>query len=264
MLHELPIRNVRLAACPVEAEQLTPVAGGHFCASCQRPVHDFTQADSAALAAAQAAAPDGRLCGRFRRSQLAPDSWPGQLQMRRRLRQFLLVAVLVLVQGLSARQAWAQVKPAPRPAVTAPLYALPGSMPLPTAPPDTATTAHAKQHTGEGEVFGVIVEQMPQLPGGMEGLMKFIRKNLRYPAEALRDELEGRVFVSFTVTRSGQITGAHIIKGLAPALDAEALRVIGLMPAWTPGKQNGQAVDVSYTVPLTFTIREEKPRKKHR
>lgn len=111
MLHELPIQNVRLTPCPVRLETLPAVPGGHFCGHCQQVVHDFTQATAADLRRAQAAAPTGRLCGRFRTTQLAPDSQPAQL--RRRLRLFLLVAGLVLLRGLTAQQAWAQAQRTP-------------------------------------------------------------------------------------------------------------------------------------------------------
>jgi TonB family protein len=266
MLHQLPIRNVQLSPCSVAAEQLTPAPGGHYCASCQRPVHDFTESTAAELAQARAASPDGRLCGRFRLSQLAPESRPPQLQLRPRLRQFLLAAVLVLVQGLSARQAWAQAQQRPvvpfRPATEA-LYQLPGSMPLPTAASPDTTTPSRKLAVEETWV-GMYVEQMPQPKGGQEGLMKFLRKEARYPVEAMRSGLEGKVFVGFTVTSTGQVTGAHIVKGLDPLLDAEALRLIRLMPPWTPGEQNNRPVDVQYTLPITFTNDGEAPPKKRR
>ncbi|RTQ47151.1 energy transducer TonB [Hymenobacter gummosus] len=245
MLYELPISNVRLSACHVPAEQLTPVAGGHFCASCQRTVQDFTQASAAELARAQAAAPDGRVCGRFRLSQLAPESRPAPLRLRPRLRQFLLAAVLVLAQGLSARQAWAQLQPRPvapfRPAATAPLYQLPGSLPAPVAPDTTKTP--------EPTVFGGMMEVMPVPPGGMEGLLQFLGQHLRYPATTT---VEGKVFVNFIVQRDGQLTDFRVLKGLDPVLDAEALRVLKLMPRWTPGQQNHRPVAVRYTLPVTF------------
>lgn len=113
MLHELPIRNVRLTPCPVRLETLPAVPGGHFCGHCQQVVHDFTQATLADLLRARAAAADGRVCGRFRAAQLAPDSRPGQPRLRRRLRLFLLVAGLVLLRGLTAQQAWAQAQRVP-------------------------------------------------------------------------------------------------------------------------------------------------------
>ncbi|RTQ47152.1 energy transducer TonB [Hymenobacter gummosus] len=260
MLHELPITNVRLLACHEDWQQMTPAARGRHCQSCDRVVIDFTQAAMTELARARAAAPDGRVCGRFRLSQLAPESRPAPPQLRPRLRRFLLAAVLVLVLGLSARQAWAQAQRpvAPfQPAATAPLYQLPGSMPMPTvAPPDTAQPAPAENQ--EQVWVGLLVEKMPEPRGGMEGLMKFFQKEARYPAEALHDQVEGKVFVSFVVKSTGQIAEAQVVRGLHPQLDAEALRVVRLMPPWTPGAQNGKPVDVQYTMPINFTYRAGK------
>lgn len=239
MLPALPIHNVRLTACAVAPEQLTPGPGGQFCAACQRVVHDFTGASQADLARAQAAAPDGRVCGRFRLSQLAPESRPARL--RRRLRLFLLVAGLVLVQGLNARQAWAQLRPgvAQGPGKLAARRIPPHQPPL--CPPDTSH----RQTT----VFGG-PEKMPVPPGSMDGLMKFLAQNLHYPAT--QTNAEGKVFVSFVVQPTGQLTDFKVVKGIAPAFDAEALRVLRLMPAWTPGEQNGRPVACHYTVPVTF------------
>jgi protein TonB len=254
MVHALPITNVRLSPCSVGPEQFTAIAGGHFCASCQRVVHDFTQATRAELEALRAAAPDGRLCGQFRLSQLAPDSRPARLRLRPRLRQFLLAAVLILVQELSARQAWAQAQQRPvapfRPPATEPLYALPQPEQLQEPRPAPPT---------ESVVFGG-VEQMPVFPGGQDGLLRFLRANLHYPDTALA----GKVFVRFTVSRTGQVTGPVVQKGVHPLLDAEALRVISLMPPWTPGTQNGLPVDTQYTVPITFRHDDTPlPRKRH-
>ncbi|KAA9331699.1 energy transducer TonB [Hymenobacter busanensis] len=99
------------------------------------------------------------------------------------------------------------------------------------------------------------VEQMPTPPGGMEGLMQYLGKNIKYPSLALRNQVEGKVFVNFVVGPSGQITDVKVTKGIGAGCDEEAVRVISKMPAWAPGKQNGRAVSVSYTVPVTFTIK---------
>ncbi|GAA4378112.1 TonB family protein [Hymenobacter koreensis] len=99
------------------------------------------------------------------------------------------------------------------------------------------------------------VEQMPTPPGGMEGLMQYLGKNIKYPSLALRNQVEGKVFVNFVVGPTGQITDVKVTKGIGAGCDEEAVRVISKMPAWAPGKQNGRAVSVSYTVPVTFTIK---------
>ena len=99
------------------------------------------------------------------------------------------------------------------------------------------------------------VEQMPQFPGGMQTLMQYITASLRYPALAVHNRVEGKVFVNFIVRPSGQITSVVVTKGLGAGCDEEAVRVIGQMPAWEPGKQNGRTVSVSYTVPVPFDLK---------
>lgn len=106
------------------------------------------------------------------------------------------------------------------------------------------------------EVF-IVVEQMPEFPGGTEALMKFIASNVKYPAEAQKANAQGNVIVTFVVNRSGKVERAKVVRGVHPALDAEAMRVIGLLPlqpAWKAGKQRGVAVDVAYTMPIEFKL----------
>jgi TonB family protein len=106
---------------------------------------------------------------------------------------------------------------------------------------------------GEKEVF-VVVEEMPEFPGGSKALRSFLAQKIMYPVEAQKEKIQGKVFVNFIVGSFGQVTNAKIVKSVHPSLDAEALRVVGLLPAWKPGKQRGQAVDVSYTVPIEFVL----------
>ena len=102
-------------------------------------------------------------------------------------------------------------------------------------------------------VFNV-VEQMPSFPGGMEALMQYLAKNMRYPVEAQKNKVQGRVVVGFIVSKDGDIKKAHILRGVDPELDAEAIRVIESMPMWMPGMQRGKAVAVSYTLPVMFRL----------
>ena len=102
-------------------------------------------------------------------------------------------------------------------------------------------------------VFNV-VEQMPSFPGGMEALMQYLAKNMRYPVEAQKNKVQGRVVVGFIVSNDGDIKKAHILRGVDPELDAEAIRVIESMPRWMPGMQRGKAVAVSYTLPVMFRL----------
>ncbi|MDR1809273.1 MAG: M56 family metallopeptidase [Prevotella sp.] len=98
------------------------------------------------------------------------------------------------------------------------------------------------------------VEQMPQFPGGQAGLVNFISANLKYPEKAQEDNVQGRVIVRFIVDKDGSVKDAVIQRGLSPETDAEALRVVNAMPKWTPGKQNGKAVPVYFTLPIQFKI----------
>ncbi|AYA37760.1 energy transducer TonB [Hymenobacter oligotrophus] len=257
MLQALPITNVRLQPCAVAADKLTPVPGGHFCADCQRVVHDFTNATQLELAEARAASPDGRLCGRFRQAQLAAAP-----RLRPKLRWCLAALVLVVVESLSAQQAWAQVRQKAR-TITQKSAAkhlhhkhtkeeetlgielsglgdeaseLHGNAP-------TAVKAQQEEH-----VYGVMLEQMPQFKGGHEALFTYLRSNLRYPSTTA----SSRVFVSFLVTKTGAIKDARVVKGTDPALDAEALRVVGQMPNWVPAYRNGQPIEAGFTIPITF------------
>ncbi len=99
-----------------------------------------------------------------------------------------------------------------------------------------------------------VVEEMPRYPGGMEAMMAFISNNIRYPEEAKTKGIEGRVFVNFIVEVDGKVTNAQILRGIGGGCDEEAIRVVELMPAWTPGYQRGQAVRVSFNLPVRFTL----------
>ena len=104
-----------------------------------------------------------------------------------------------------------------------------------------------------GEVF-MIVEQMPEYPGGMSELMKYIARNIKYPADALREKTQGRVIVQFIVGTDGYTSDFKVMKSVSPSLDAEAIRVLANMPRWTPGMQRGETVPVKFTVPVTFKL----------
>lgn len=99
------------------------------------------------------------------------------------------------------------------------------------------------------------VEQMPTFPGGETEMLKYLGKNIRYPAAAQRAGVEGLVVLSFVVSKTGEISEIQVIKNLGAGTDEEAMRVVKTMPKWTPGKQNGRAVPVRYTLPVRFTIK---------
>jgi len=99
-----------------------------------------------------------------------------------------------------------------------------------------------------------VVEQMPSFPGGDAALINYLSQNIRYPVMAEENGIQGRVIVTFVVERDGSITDARVVKSVDPALDKEAVRVIQSMPKWIPGKQNGKAIRVKYTLPVTFRL----------
>ena len=105
----------------------------------------------------------------------------------------------------------------------------------------------------ETKVFDV-VEEMPQFPGGPNALFEYLSKNIKYPVVAEENGVQGRVIVTFVVERDGSITDVKVVKSVDPSLDKEAQRVVKGMPHWIPGKQNGSAVRVKYTVPVTFRL----------
>lgn len=104
----------------------------------------------------------------------------------------------------------------------------------------------------EGEVTlpGLIVESLPEFPGGMDQCMQFLQKKLRYPSRDI--EMNGRVVIQFTVQRDGSIGDAKVLRSLHPLFDREALRVVNSMPKWKPGNQRGKRVSVKYILPVTF------------
>jgi protein TonB len=103
----------------------------------------------------------------------------------------------------------------------------------------------------------ISVQQMPELPtgGGAAGIVAAIQKAASYPRAALSNGVEGRVYVSFVVNALGDVTDIKIVKGLGFGLDEETIRAIKTLPRFTPGRQNGQAVSVQFTVPVTFNIK---------
>lgn len=103
------------------------------------------------------------------------------------------------------------------------------------------------------KVFDV-VEVMPSFPGGQGALMQFLSSNIKYPVVAQENGVQGRVIVGFVVEPDGSISGVNVMRSVDPSLDREATRVVKSMPKWNPGKQNGSAVRVKYTVPVVFRL----------
>ena len=118
-----------------------------------------------------------------------------------------------------------------------------------TAPPPPP----APKPEVSNKVFDV-VEEMPHFPGGAAALQAFLSSNTKYPVVAQENGVQGRVIVSFVVERDGSITDVRVVRSVDPSLDREATRVVKSMPRWSPGKQNGSAVRVKYTVPVVFRL----------
>ena len=98
------------------------------------------------------------------------------------------------------------------------------------------------------------VEQMPEYPGGMPALIEFLQTNMKYPEDAQKQKVEGRVMVMFVVEKDGSITDVKVARNVFPSLDEEAVRVVNAMPKWTPGKEKGKPVRVQYTLPISFRL----------
>lgn len=106
-----------------------------------------------------------------------------------------------------------------------------------------------------------VVEDMPQFPGGPSALYEYLAANIRYPKAAYKAGVQGRVILTFVVEKDGSISGTEVVKSVSPLLDAEAVRVINAMPNWVPGRQNGKVVRVKYTVPVSFMLQDDSPKK---
>ena len=105
----------------------------------------------------------------------------------------------------------------------------------------------------DGEVANV-VEVDPEFPGGMEAFYKYLAENIHYPEQAKKEQLQGRVFVTFVVEKDGSISDAKVLRGIGGGCDEEALRVVNAMPKWTPGKMRGEVVRVNFNLPITFKL----------
>lgn len=105
------------------------------------------------------------------------------------------------------------------------------------------------------EVFNFyVLEDKPEFPGGEAALLKWIAQNTKYPEIAKENGIQGRVFVGFVIDKAGKVTEVKVLRGVDPYLDKEAVRVVGQMPSWSPGKQRGKPVKVSYQVPINFKL----------
>ncbi|MBK9636495.1 MAG: TonB family protein [Bacteroidetes bacterium] len=123
---------------------------------------------------------------------------------------------------------------------------VPGKDPLPDTK-DNSTTGTSNPY--------IWVEEMPQFPGGVNEMLKYLKNNIKYPIDAREANITGVVYLSFIVDKEGEIKNIEILKGIGGGCEEEAVRVVKKMSKWNPGKQNGKAVNVQFKLPVSFTLR---------
>ena len=127
---------------------------------------------------------------------------------------------------------------------------------------DSVSTADAADASDYGDVIYVVTETMPEFPGGMQEMMRFINENIVYPVEAAQKGIQGRAICQFVVEKDGSISNVVVIRSSGDRdLDNEAIRVVQSMPQWKPGKQRGVPVRVKYTIPINFRLTDDKKQK---
>ena len=119
---------------------------------------------------------------------------------------------------------------------------------------ESVDTPHIEDTT-EIETIYLIMEQLPEFPGGEEALRQYLADSIRYPEQAVADSIEGRVICRMVIHKDGSVSDVEVLRGVHPLLDAEAVRVIEAMPKWTPGKVKGEAVDAYLPVPVVFRLK---------
>lgn len=125
---------------------------------------------------------------------------------------------------------------------------------IPTESQDTVSSNIRPQN--DKDQIWELVEQMPEFPGGTSAMIKYLGDNLHYPETAQKVGIQGRIIVRFIVGTDGNICQPEVVRGIEPALDAEALRVVQTMPRWKPGMNKGKAVAVKYHIPIMFSLKK--------
>jgi protein TonB len=110
-----------------------------------------------------------------------------------------------------------------------------------------------EEEVEEAQIF-MVVESMPEFPGGEVSLQKYLYENIKYPQMAKESGIQGRVFVTFVVEKDGSVTDVRVLRGIGGGCDEEAIRVVQNMPKWNPGKQRGKPVRVQFNLPIKFTL----------
>lgn len=114
--------------------------------------------------------------------------------------------------------------------------------------------SNRKEEITEDETIYQFTDEMPEFPGGMNALLHFISQAVHYPVVAAENGIQGKVFVNFVINKDGRVSDAKILRGVDPALNKEALRVVNSLPRWSPGRQSGKAVRVAFNVPINFVL----------
>jgi TonB family protein len=126
-------------------------------------------------------------------------------------------------------------------------------------PDKTKEKATADENTSQGTgVIYTSVEKVPEFPGGLNALGRFLGTNIRYPSAAREKHIQGRVILTFVVEADGSLSSFKILRGVSPDIDAEALRVMAISPKWEPGIENSEKVRVQYSIPISFTLADDK------
>lgn len=120
--------------------------------------------------------------------------------------------------------------------------------------PEVMNVPKRPEPVREEEEALIVAEVMPSFKGGTAALMQFLNETVKYPQAAIEQQEAGRVICTFVVELDGSIANIEVLRGVSPALDKEAIRVIQSMPAWNPGFQNGKTVRVKFTLPITFRL----------
>ena len=119
----------------------------------------------------------------------------------------------------------------------------------------TMTNAQQAEYEEYDDVVFMVVEDMPEFPGGSQAMFQFLSENVKYPLIARENGIQGKAQVQFTVNKDGSISDVQIVRSAGdPSLDKEAIRVIKSMPKWNPGMQRGKLVRVKYTMPVSFKL----------
>lgn len=108
--------------------------------------------------------------------------------------------------------------------------------------------------TKKNDMVFDVVEVMPQFPGGQIAMLQYLMKNIKYPEQAMKEGIQGRVAVRFIVEKDGSISDVKPVLSVHPLLNKEAVRVVKSMPKWSPGKQNGKPVRVRFNLPVMFKL----------